>query len=216
MNMKSGLSELEEKLKVRLQKELQSNGDSGHDMAHIRRVVTAAKKIGKEERADAEVVVPAAWLHDCVIISKDDPRRKEASKLAAERAKELLAEEGYSGKKLYEIGHAIEAHSFSAGIPPETIEAKVVQDADRLDAIGAIGIARCYAIGGQMGASIHHPEEPFPQNRPPDDRKWITDHFFTKLLKLENQFQTEAGRREAKQRTKFMQQFLDQLKAETG
>ena len=214
--MESELSVLEEKLKLRLQKELQSNGDSGHDMAHIRRVVAAAKKIGTDEHADLEVVVPAAWLHDCVIISKDDPRRKEASRLAAERAKELLVDEGYSGRRLDEIGHAIEAHSFSAGIRPETIEAKVVQDADRLDAIGAIGIARCYAIGAQMGASLHHPGEPFPQNRPADDSKWITDHFFTKLLKLENQFQTEAGRREAKQRTEFMQQFLDQLKAEMG
>ena len=209
-------TELEQRLENYIKQELDQNGDSGHDLAHIKRVVTTAKQLSGEEEADPTIVIPAAWLHDCVIIPKKDPRRNQASQLAAEKAKTWLANEGFANSELEAIGHAIEAHSFSAGIPPETLEARVVQDSDRLDAIGAIGIARCFAIGGQMGAAIYHPEEPFPENREADDRNWIVDHFFTKLLNLEDQFQTESGRREAQKRTDFMKNYLQQLRAETG
>ncbi len=216
MNHDTDGTAFERKMQQWLLSEIATNGDAGHDMAHIKRVVEAAKKLALEEGADLDIVIPAAWLHDCVIIPKEDPRRNQASRLAADRAKEWLAGEGFDSAQLEAIGHAIEAHSFSAGISPETPEAKVVQDADRLDAIGAVGIARCFAIGGKMGASIYHPEEPFPENREADDRSWIVDHFFTKLLNLEDQFQTESGRREAQKRTEFMRDFLNQLKSEAG
>ncbi len=209
-------AQLEQRLEGYIKEEISQNGDSGHDLAHIKRVVASAKQLTEEEGADPGIVIPAAWLHDCVIIPKKDSRRDQASRLAAEQAKIWLEHEGFDQPALEAVAHAIEAHSFSANIPPETLEARVVQDADRLDAIGAIGIARCFAIGGEMGASLYHPEEPFPENRQADDKSWIVDHFYTKLLNLQEKFQTESGRKEARRRTAFMQDYLDQLRAEAG
>src|SRR4051812_27577479 len=119
--------------------------DPAHDLLHFKRVVKTAKALCHEEGANDAIVVPAAWLHDFVIIPKNDPRRSQASRLAAEAAVRFLASVGYPEVHLQDIAHAIESHSFSANISPRTIEAKVVQDADRLDGVGAIGIARCFA-----------------------------------------------------------------------
>ena len=189
-------------------------GDAAHDMTHIMRVVTNAKRIAAETEADLAVVIPAAWLHDCVSVPKDSPLRSQASRLAAVEAAAFLAEAGYDGALIPAIGHAIEAHSFSAEIPPTTLEAQVVQDADRLDAIGAIGIARCLQTGTAMGRALYNSAEPFPITREPDDNVSTIDHFYTKLLKLAGTMQTEAGRQEAERRTVFMQRYLDQLSAE--
>src|SRR5262249_31929622 len=107
--------------------------DPAHDLEHIRRVVTTAKALAAAERSDIAVVIPAAWLHDCVIVAKDSPLRSQASGLAAQAAVDFLRTIGYPAEYLDAIHHAIEAHSFSANIPPRTREAQVVQDADRLD-----------------------------------------------------------------------------------
>jgi uncharacterized protein len=131
--------------------------------------------------------------------------------MAAETAVTFLQSQSYPAQHLPAIAHAIAAHSFSAQIPPETIEAQVVQDADRLDAIGAIGIARAFIIGGQLGRPIYDEADPFCQEREPDDFVATVDHFYTKLFKLVDTMQTEAGRREAHIRTQFMRDFLVQL-----
>ncbi len=190
--------------------------DAAHDLAHIERVVTAARQLAAPERADLAVVLPAAWLHDCVVVAKDSPQRPLASRLAGEAGQRFLGEIGYPARYLPAIGHAIEAHSFSAGLVPRTIEAQVVQDADRLDALGAIGIARCLMLGGAHGSLLYDPAEPFPIHRTPDDRVSAIDHFFTKLLRLASTMQTSAGRAEAEARTAFMRQFLAQLGHEIG
>ena len=114
--------------------------DAAHDREHIRRVVGAARQLAAAEGADLAVVVPAAWLHDCVVVPKDSPQRSQASTLAAVVAGGFLRSMGYPETHLAAIEHAIAAHSFSANIQPRTVEARVVQDADRLDAIGAIGV----------------------------------------------------------------------------
>jgi uncharacterized protein len=114
------------------------------------------------------------------------------------------------------IRHAIEAHSFSANIAPRTIEAMVVQDADRLDALGAVGIARCMMLSGAMGRRLYDPNQPFPIQRPIDDLSNSVDHFFTKLLRLAGTMQTRAGHAEAQVRTTTMRFFLQQLSREIG
>jgi len=121
---------------------------------------------------------------------------------------------GDSKPLLPEVRHAIEAHSYSAGIAPRTPEAKVVQDADRLDALGAIGLARCIAVGSALGRPVYEPEDPFCRTREPDDRGASVDHFYTKLLNLAGTMQTAAGRREAERRTAFLRAFLAQLETE--
>ena len=115
--------------------------DPAHDLAHFRRVVKTAKMLTAEEGATLEVVVPAAWLHDLVNVPKNDPKRSLASRLSATAATEFLRSSGYPPEHLERIHHAIEAHSFSAKIEAKTLEARIVQDADRLDGLGAVGIA---------------------------------------------------------------------------
>ncbi|MEM0961140.1 MAG: HD domain-containing protein [Bacteroidota bacterium] len=194
-------------------------GDAGHDLAHIRRVVVWARQLAEADGADLTVVVPAAWLHDLVTVPKSSPDRARASKLSADAASGWLRESGYPGHRIPAIAHAIEAHSFSAGVEPRTLEAEVVQDADRLDALGAIGVARCYATAGAMGSALVHPDDPVPSDspgRPLDDRRFATDHFQVKLLRLPATMRTAAGRAEAKRRVRFMRDFLRQLAQETG
>jgi uncharacterized protein len=202
---------------VMFQKRLCENdlqSDPAHDYAHFQRVVRAAKSIALKENARLEVVVPAAWLHDLVNVPKNDPRRAQASTLSADAAIEYLTQVSYPEEYFTAIHLAIRAHSFSARIDATTLEAKIVQDADRLDAVGAIGIARCLAVGGMMQRPIYDPQDPFAQHRLPDDGKYTIDHFFTKLFKIKDTLQTRAGREEGEKRVKIMRDFLDQLGAE--
>ncbi len=188
--------------------------DPAHDLAHVRRVVANARLLAELEEADPAVVLPAAWLHDCVILPKDSPQRAEASRLAAARAGDFLRQSGYEATLIPAIEHAITTHSFSAGIPPQTREARIVQDADRLDALGAIGIARTLMLGGAMGKSLYDDEESLPQTRLADDGAYVIDHFYTKLLKLAGMMHTTAGRREAERRTNLMRIYLAELERE--
>ena len=190
--------------------------DGAHDPSHIQRVVNNARRLTTAEGADWLVVLPAAWLHDCVIIPKSSPDRKQASVIAARQAVVWLKEHHWPHGRLDEIAHAIEAHSFSAGIVPRTLEAKVVQDADRLDALGAAGLARTLMLGGELRREFYASLDPFCESRPPDDSTYTLDHLYAKLLTLEGTMQTSSGKAEARQRTVFLNQFLDQLRNEIG
>ena len=192
----------------------QPGGDPGHGLVHLKRVVGTAIGLAAAEGARMDIVLPAAWLHDCVHVAKDSPDRKHASRLAAAHASEFLERIGYPAACLPGIRHAIESHSYSAGIPPTTVEAKIVQDADRLDALGAIGIARCIAVGAALGRSLYQPDDPFCERRTADDSGASVDHFYTKLLKLAGTMQTPAGRFEAERRTEFLRAFIAQLRSE--
>ena len=136
----SQLIAFEEKFRKRVS-EIATSVDPAHDILHFVRVVATAKRLCMAEKAMTEVVVPAAWLHDFVIVPKNDPRRTAASRLSATAACDFLRSLDYPECYLSAIHHAIEAHSFSAGISPLTLEAKIVQDANRLDGLGAIGVA---------------------------------------------------------------------------
>ena len=188
--------------------------DAAHDMAHLARVVAMATRLAAIEGASIDIVMPAAWLHDCVHVPVTSHHRPRASVMAGQAATHFLRSVGYSEALLPSIDHAIAAHSFSAKIAPMTVEARVVQDADRLDAIGAIGIARCLMLGGQMGRTLYDVDDPFADHRTPDDRVSSIDHFYTKLLTLATTMQTAAGRAEAGRRTVFMRGYLDQLRRE--
>ena len=206
------MDKLEARLATFLEKQM--DGDSAHDLEHIKRVVQMARRLAEAEGADLAVVIPAAWLHDCVTLPKNAPNRHKASRLAAAEAVRFLRSIGYPKTQLDHIAHAIAAHSFSAGIRPTTLEAKVVQDADRLDAIGAIGVARCLMIGGELQRPLYNPTDPFCQQREPDDLTYTIDHFYRKLLKIGQTLHTQTARAEAARRNAFMQAFLEQLRQE--
>lgn len=188
--------------------------DPAHDLNHFKRVVTMAKKLCLLENANPDVVIPAAWLHDLVIVPKNSPLRSQASRMSADKAIEFLREINYPEQYHQEIAHAIEGHSFSANIEVKTIEAKIVQDADRLDGLGAIGIARCFATAGLMKRSFYKAEDPFCENRNPDDQNYTIDHFYQKLFKTAETLKTQSGKIEAAARIQFMQQYLDILGSE--
>ncbi|NOU50904.1 HD domain-containing protein [Pseudoalteromonas sp. JBTF-M23] len=188
--------------------------DTAHDLTHIERVVKTAKELAQKEQADLAVVIPAAWLHDCVAVAKNHPDRARASKLAADKAIIFLKSIHYDKSKLDAIHHAIVAHSFSANVAPQTLEAKIVQDADRMDALGAIGVSRCMKVGGAIARHLYHPDDPFCESREADDMRYTLDHFFIKLLHIAQHMHTESAKQEARKRTDFMHTFLEQLKQE--
>ena len=190
------------------------DNDSAHDFDHIMRVYTNAKKIVKEEKADEKLVLSAALLHDIVSYSKSSTRSKFSSIDSAKKSKIILKKYGFSEKEITIVSDAIKDHSFSQNKVPETLEGKILQDADRLDALGAIGIARVFATSGSLNRSFYNIDDPFCTKRNPDDDLWAVDHFFNKLLKLESLMNTRSGKIEAKKRTNVLQEFLKQLKDE--
>ena len=188
--------------------------DPAHDLLHVKRVVKMARELAIKERAQLEIVLPAAWLHDLVNLPKDHKDRKMASRLAAVEAVQFLTAIGYPAKYSPGIIHAIEAHSFSAGIKAETLEAQIVQDADRLDGLGAIGIARLFAISAQMGTSFYNALDPWADGRLYDDKKFAIDHIQLKLKSITETMNTLLAKQEAKRRFLVIENYLEQLKME--
>lgn len=192
-----------------------SGDDGSHDLAHIHRVFRNAMRIHATEGGNGRVIAAAVLLHDCVAVEKSSPLRSQASRLAAEKASGILAGLGWDRLDTAAVAHAIAAHSFSANIRPETLEARILQDADRLDAIGMVGAARCFYTAGRMGSALYDPADPLAEHRALDDRAFAIDHFAAKLFKLSDNFQTEAGRliaRERHDRLKtVLAQFIDEI-----
>lgn len=193
-----------------------SSDDPAHDLLHFRRVVGLAKYLCTREGGIAEVVVPAAWLHDLVIVPKDSSLRSQASRLSAEKAVEFLRSIDYPATFYDEIAHAVEGHSFSANIEVKTIEAKIVQDADRLDGLGAIGIARCFATAGLLKRAFYSYEDPFCDVRTPDDSQFTVDHFFKKLFRTAETMKTPSGIEEGRKRVAVMKDYLSSLRSEVS
>jgi uncharacterized protein len=185
-----------------------------HDLSHVKRVVKNCLYLTDIEKANAKVTLAAAWLHDCVAVAKDSPLRSQGSRLAAQAATDFLSGIQYPSDLLPAVYHAIESHSYTADIPPRTLEAQVVQDADRLDSLGAIGIARCLLVGGHLHRPLCDSLDPFCDSREPDDSRFTIDHFYAKLFKLPDTMQTGAGRKEAHRRAALMREYLDNLRAE--
>ena len=188
--------------------------DSAHDFNHIMRVYKNAQKLCQKEKANEKIVLSAALLHDIASYPKSHKYSNFSSVKSAQEAKKILNNLNYSSKEIQIICEAIRDHSFSRGKTPQTIEGKILQDADRLDAIGAIGIARVFAVGGSEKRPLYKNKDPFCENHIPDDKNWTLDHFYEKLLKLESLMNTKSAKIEAKKRTEIMKNFLSELKKE--
>jgi len=188
--------------------------DLAHDLLHVKRVVQLATKIAESEQAEMNVVLPAAWLHDCLSYPKNHALRPLSSLHAADKAVLFLRRINYPEQYLLAIHHAISAHSFSGGLVATSLDAQIVQDADRLDALGAIGIARCIQVSSQLDRPLYSPDDAFAEHRQLDDQKFTIDHFYKKLLKLAAAMNTKTGQEIALQRTEFMESYLKQLALE--
>src|SRR5438034_673809 len=178
---------VEAKVLSKLYEEIQQRylgfDDPAHGWDHIKRVYRLALFIAEHENADAFIVGIAALMHDIGYLSTDETLHH--ANLAMAMASELLLAYNVPADRQEAILHAIVAHSFSLGVEPRTLEAKVVRDADRLDSLGAIGILR-WAITGAVrrtsDTQTYHPDDPFAEWHTLDDRRYMLDHFFTKLF----------------------------------
>ncbi len=194
-------------------KEKMSGEGTGHDWFHVYRVWKTAKHIGTAEDADMFIVEMVALLHDL-----DDHKITGEHSDEKKNAKAWMAEQGVEPETQERILEAIRNLSFTDNIGKRkelSMEGKVVQDADRLDAIGAIGIARCFAYGGKAGRPLYDPDRPPQKELSVEQYKKGTgctlNHFYEKLLMLKDLMNTDAGKKMAEHRHRFMEQYLEEF-----
>jgi len=190
--------------------------DPAHDFSHILRVYKNATIIGREEGADMQVLLLAALLHDVGSEKKHTSKQGESVGQGKRSVEAFLVSIGLEEEAREKVLYAVDVHRFSGKIVPVTLEARILQDADRLDAIGAIGIARVFLTGGALGRELYNPDDPFCRAREPDDAKWNLDHFYKKLLKLEFGMHTKSGKKLAAGRTTILRRYLWDLEEEIG
>lgn len=190
--------------------------DGSHDLSHFRRVYHTAAQIADDipNQTDPLVILASAYFHDIVSLPKNHPDNNKSSRYAAIKAREILQSMGFPQDKLDSVAHAIEAHSFSAGIPPQTLEAEIIQDADRMESLGALGVMRTFYVSGRLGRPPYDPDDLYAKRRPLDDKNFGLDHFYVKLFKLPSLLKTEGGRCIARKRTEFLHDFIDCLDAD--
>jgi uncharacterized protein len=205
---------MHDKIKLKVKKMLEGR-DPAHDFHHIMRVYKNAKIIGLHERTNMDILLPAVLLHDLVVYPKGSAKSSKSSDESADLAEDILRSYGYHQDQINQICYCIRMHSYSKRFVPASLEGKILQDADRLDALGAIGIARVFSVGGSENRKFYNANDPFYKTtRDLDDIQWTLDHFQTKLLKLECAMHTEAAKKIAQERTRFMLLFLRQLEKE--
>jgi len=196
-------------------KRILSGRDPAHDFYHIMRVYKNAETIGPPEGSNMSILLPAVLLHDLVIYPKGSSKSSRSSDESADLAEDILHRHGYSQYQITRICYCIRVHNYSKRLVPASLEARILQDADRLDALGAIGIARTFSVGGSENRTLYNPDDPFCRsNRNLDDKQWTLDHFQTKLLKLEGSMHTETAKKIARVRTRFMILFMRQMQKE--
>lgn len=190
--------------------------DAAHDISHFRRVWGTAQQLVGESGADPLVILTACYFHDIVSLAKNHPDRSRSSQMAADKTRTILQTDfpDFPAERYPAVMHAIAAHSFSAAIVAESEEAKIVQDADRLEALGAIGLARVFAVSGALNNLLFDAEDPFADRRELNDKQYALDHFQSKLLRLPETMKTERGRAMAVHNARFLVQFMAKLSAE--
>ncbi|CAO96457.1 phosphohydrolase [Erwinia tasmaniensis] len=190
--------------------------DKAHDVAHLKRVWQTAQRIMQSTPADELVVMAGCYFHDIVNLAKDHPQRHLASAQAAVETRRILQQvfPDFPSDKIDAVAHVVHAHSFSAAVVAETIEAKIVQDADRLESLGAIGLARVFYVSGALGRALFDSSDPLGRERPLDDAQWALDHFQKKLLTLPDTMQTVEGKHLAQYNADFLVTYMAKLCAE--
>lgn len=202
-----------EKTRLYVEKEMAGEG-SGHDWWHIFRVWSLARQLAQEEEADLTIVELSALLHDIADWKFNDGDDSAGPKQAGEWLRKNTADP----KLIDEVCEIIATLSYKgAGVatPMRTIEGKIVQDADRLDAMGAVGIARTFAYGGNKNRLMYHPDEPPVMHQSFEDYKknsgHTVNHFYEKLLLLKDRMNTPSAKKVADQRHRFMEDYLNRF-----
>jgi uncharacterized protein len=214
INKQDSITLMQDTIKRKVMRMIEGR-DPAHDFQHIMRVYKNAKVIGQREGANMKILLPAVLLHDLVVYPKGSAKSSRSSEDSADLAENMLQSYGYSQDKINRISYCIRTHSYSKRLVPASLEGRILQDADRLDALGAIGIARMFSVGGSEERTFYNLDDPFCRSRRElDDRQWTLDHFQIKLLKLKDLMHTKTAKKIAQERTKVMMLFMTQLKRE--
>jgi len=188
---------------------------SHHSRSHVERVYNLALKIGQEEGADLEVVKAAVLRHDIARAMEDEGGIDDHATEGAKMAMKILEEAGFPKEKIGEVVHCIEVHRFRKGAEAKSLEAKILQDADRLDILGAIGLARVFARGGWANLPIHDPSI-LPKARYDGRSLTSINHIYEKILKAKETMNTKTAKRLAEGRHEFVEQFMERFLKEWG
>lgn len=184
-----------------------------HDWLHVKRVHELAKHIAVEEEADEEVVEAAVFLHDIGRAKEDAGEIDNHAEWGADKAEEILIEENYSKEFIRKVKHCVCSHRYSKNPEPETIEAKVLSDADNLDALGATGIARTFTYGGERRSVIADPNLPASDDNTAAGENSL-NHLEKKILNLKSRMYTDTGRELAAERHEYVESFVQRFKQE--
>jgi uncharacterized protein len=204
---------LEQKL-IKIAEKRQTKTDPSHDFQHILRVLNLAKIIGRNMKADLDIIIPAAIFHDIVVYRKDHPNCAKETDESAEVAKTILKKiKEYPGPKIEKVETCIRQCSFRKGIIPTLLESKVLQDADLLESTGVISIMRTFSSGGHMNRPFYNPKKPFFEKNEIDFPSGV-GLFYRRLLIVDKRMHTKLAKKIAKTRTEFLKKFLSQLKRE--
>ncbi|MCQ2378358.1 MAG: HD domain-containing protein [Victivallaceae bacterium] len=208
---------LEKKVFDAAKRELLSR-DGCHDFDHTLRVAANAEALlAQSPEADGAVVKLAVWLHDCARNEEDAANGAvDHARRGAEKARSLLLECGASSELAERVSRAVARHRFRGGNAPQTIEEKIVYDADKLDSLGAVGIGRAFHFAGRIGARLHNAKEEALSGAPYGKEDTAYREYLVKLQRLPEKMQTLPGKRLAEVRVAFMKAFFDRLAEETS
>lgn len=191
------------------------NARKSHDWEHTERVYNLCLELSKNEKIDREVLKLAALLHDIGRVEQDQSKGKlNHAERGVKKAAQILEKYDLPEIKIKKILHCIETHRFRGKKPPLSLEAKILFDADKLDAIGAIGIGRAFVFAGEVGAKVHNKNIELKKTQPYTEEDTAYREYLVKLIKIKERLYTEEGRRIAESRHKFMQDFFDRLNRE--
>lgn len=187
-----------------------------HDGDHTSRVLRLCLHIGRAEKADLEILTLAALLHDIGRAEEDRSNGKIChSEASAREARAILARHGLAADRIERVVHCIEAHRFRKNVPPVTLEARILFDADKLDSIGAVGIGRAFLFAGEVGARLHNKEKDPARTAPYTKEDTAYREFMVKLRHIKDRMFTAEGKRLAAGRHDFMVAYFNRLDAET-
>lgn len=200
---------------IKIAKQKIPNTDVSHDFDHAMRVVSNTERISQEEGGDFEIIFPGALFHDVIVYPKNHPDKHKSQEESAEAAGKVLTSfRNFPKAKIEKVKICIMECSFSKGIVPKTLESRILQDADGLEATGAISIMRTYSSTGQMKRPFYNIDDPFCKNRKPNAIKFALDLFYERLLKVAERMHTKTAKKIAKRRTDFLMTFLTEFELE--
>ena len=187
-----------------------------HDWHHVRRVARLAETLvesGDESDVDEDVLFAAVWLHDVGRTKEDRGEIEDHAEWGASEAADVLGDLGVDDETIAAVQHCIRAHRYSNDVEPETREAEILSDADNLDALGAVGIARVFAYGGELGQPLYDPDLP-PEADDSAAGETQFNHIHRKILDLPDRMYTDAGREIAAERSDYVAEFADRFERE--